>query len=111
MASSICHAFAGTKRFRLERTVRLHARKMECRMLAAILLVYAWAGATTAMAVVQFAEIRRESCGLLPEDDELRRSIEDSVVAKPGLVTIMVIVTIWPVVLPAWIVARIRSAA
>ena len=80
-------------------------------MLLAILVMYVWAGATTAMAVVQFAEIRQQACKMLPDDDELRRKVERSVTGEPPrFLTIVVILTLWPLMLPAWIVARIRDA-
>ena len=75
-------------------------------MFVALLVMYVWAGATAAMAMLQFAEILQEVNKLLPEEERVKRCIKGS----PSFITIITIMTFWPLVLPGWIAARIRNA-
>jgi hypothetical protein len=76
-------------------------------MLIALLAMYVWAGATTAMAMVQFREIRKQVNDLMPDEKKL----ENGALPDPELATIIAMIAIWPIMLPLWIAARTRHAA
>ena len=76
-------------------------------MFVALLAMYLWAGATTAMAMVQFREIRRQVKDLMPNEEKL----DHSALTNPEPTTVIAMVAVWPIFLPLWLAARIRDAA